>query len=513
MANTLRIPRAHLIMALILPLAVILGYFIVDPLEPSSLTVLGLVLAALALPLMMQWYHPLLILFWNAAMSPSFLPGQPPLWIPVAVVGLLISLLNRAVNEKARFITVPAITRSLICLLLVVFVTAYFTGGIGSQIFGSSTFGGRRYFYILMAAVGYFVLTNQRIPARRATLVASLFFLSSLTALVPDLLGMAGSANSFLYIIFPPDFSSVEAASGESASYEIYRIFGLTASSAGLLFGLLVRYGIRGVFAPGKIWRAGLLFLAFGACLYSGFRSFLVLMMLVFAVQFFLEGLHRTRALAVMFGVGMVGLALILTQAERLPMVVQRTLSVLPVNISSVAKLSADSSSEWRLAMWKALLPEIPKHLLLGKGFSINATDLYFSGDKSNLAQESFHWAIVTGDYHNGPLSVIIPFGIWGLLAFGWFCWASLQYLYQNYKHGPPEFRIINTFLLSCFVGRLIFFLLVFGGFYSDLYLFTGLIGLSVSLNGVGQPQREAPESQIAEEDSAALDADRDNYP
>ena len=515
MANTLRIPRAHLIMALILPLAVILGYFIVDPMEPSSLTVLGLVLAALALPLMMQWYHPLLIILWNAAMSPAFLPGQPPLWMPVAMVGLLISLLNRSVNQNARFNTVPAINQSLICLTLVVLVTAYFTGGIGSQIFGSATFGGRRYFYTFLAVIGYFVMTSQRIPAHRAGWITALFFLSALTSMVPDILGLAGNSTSFLYAIFPPDFSAVEAVTGESASNEMYRIFGLTLSSAGLLFGLLVRYGIRGVFAPGKIWRAALFVLAFAACLYSGFRSFLVLMGLVFVVQFFLEGLHRTRSLAILLGVSLVGLSVVLTQAEKLPLVVQRTLSVLPVKISTVAKMSAEGSSEWRLEMWKAVLPEVPKHLLLGKGYSINSTDMYFANDNSNRANQSFHWAVVTGDYHSGPLSLIIPFGLWGVLAFGWFCWASLRYLYHNYRTGPPEWRIINTFLLSCFVGRLIFFLFVFGGFYGDLFIFTGIIGLSVSLNGRTREISIAPEAepQTDEELLAEVNADRDNYP
>ena len=502
-------------MALILPLAVILGYFIVDPLEPSSLTVLGLVLAALALPLMMQWYHPLLIVLWNASLSPVFLPGQPPLWMPLALVGLLISLLNRSVNQNARFITVPAINHSLFFLALVVLVTAYFTGGMGSHLFGSASFGGRRYFYTFMALIGYFVLTSQRIPAHRAALVTSLYFLSALTALVPDILGLAGVSNSFLYALIPPSNTTVEALSGESATDEMFRIFGLTLSSAGLLFGLLARYGIRGIFEAGKIWRVGLLVLAFAAALYSGFRSFLVLLSLVFAIQFFLEGLHRTRALVILGGTIVVCLGLSLTLAEKLPMVMQRTLSVLPVKISQVAKLSAEGSSEWRTQMWKALLPEIPKHLLLGRGYSINSTDMFFSTDASNKANASFQWALVCGDYHSGPLSLIMPFGLWGVLAFGWFCVAALRYLYHNYQSGPPALRIVNTCLLSCFVARLVFFLLVFGGFYGDLFIFTGLIGLSVSLNGGVREKSDLPEAVPAadEESLAEINRDRDDYP
>jgi len=64
------------------------------------------------------------------------------------------------------------------------------------------------------------------------------------------------------------------------------------------------------------------------------------------------------------------------------------------------------------------------------------------------------------------------------------FCVASLRVLYRNYRYSPPELRSINTFLLSYFIGRLLFYLVFYGKFYLDLMLFTGIIGLSLSLNG-----------------------------
>lgn len=504
-------------MALILPLAVILGYFIVDPLEPRSLTVLGLVLAALALPLMMKWYHPLLICLWNAAMAPSFVPGSPQLWMLVALIGLLISVLNRSVNASHQFISVPGITGSLIFLTVVILVTAYFRGGIGSQIFGSSTFGGRRYFYTTLAVIGYFVLISQRIPSHRARWFVGLFFLSALTALVPDILGLAGvSITNILYLIFPPDPTSMIAETGRNFSDQFFRIYGLTLASTGLFLGLLTRYGIRGIFVPRKIWRWGLLLLAFVASLYCGFRSVLILQLLIFAAQFWLEGLHRTRLLAVFSGILLVGGTLVLTQAERLPLVMQRTISFLPlVPVSPLAKASADDSTEWRVGMWKVLLPEIPKYLLLGKGFSIDASEMFFSTDTNNRGNGAFYWAIVSGDYHSGPLSLVIPLGLWGVLGFGWFCVASLRYLHHQYLTGPPELRQVNTLLFAVFIGRLIFYLFVFGSFFSDFFLFTGIIGLSISLNGVVRQKSNQLEPQPveeAEEELAELNRDRDNY-
>ena len=105
---------------------------------------------------------------------------------------------------------------------------------------------------------------------------------------------------------------------------------------------------------------------------------------------------------------------------------------------------------------------------------------------------------MIAGDYHSGPLSVIIPFGIYGAVAFAWFLWASVRVLYQNYRFGEPGLKTINTFLLAYFVVRIFSFIFIFGSLYSDLVGFCGLIGLSVSLNGVARPP--AAQEEVEEE-------------
>jgi hypothetical protein len=90
----------------------------------------------------------------------------------------------------------------------------------------------------------------------------------------------------------------------------------------------------------------------------------------------------------------------------------------------------------------------------------------------------------LAGDYHNGPLSVILPFGIWGVITFVWFLFAAIRVLHANYRYGDSSLRMINTFLLAAFVARVIFFFLLVGALNSDMLVFCGLLGLSVSLNG-----------------------------
>src|SRR5947208_11867583 len=108
MANrSISIPKAHLIMALCLPMAVLLGYLLAEPMEPGALTVVTFVLTVLAIPLMIKWYHPMLLFSWNAFIYPLFIPGNPGLWMMMAAVSLLIAVLNRAVEPSFRFVHAP----------------------------------------------------------------------------------------------------------------------------------------------------------------------------------------------------------------------------------------------------------------------------------------------------------------------------------------------------------------------------------------------------------------------
>jgi hypothetical protein len=56
--------------------------------------------------------------------------------------------------------------------------------------------------------------------------------------------------------------------------------------------------------------------------------------------------------------------------------------------------------------------------------------------------------------------------------------------LHHNYQFGSPEYHRLNVFLFAYFCVKVVFFFIIFGGFASEMMEFTGLVGLSVSLNG-----------------------------
>src|SRR5829696_6746520 len=131
---------------------------------------------------------------------------------------------------------------------------------------------------------------------------------------------------------------------------------------------------------------------------------------------------------------------------------------MLPLDIDAAARHDAQASLDWRLDMWKTLVPEIPRYFWIGKGYALSPTDVYFTNEATRRGlMKGYEAAALVGDYHSGPLSVLLPFGIFGMIAFVWFLAASIRALFLNYRYGLPELHNINTFLFSYFVARTIF--------------------------------------------------------
>jgi len=77
----------------------------------------------------------------------------------------------------------------------------------------------------------------------------------------------------------------------------------------------------------------------------------------------------------------------------------------------------------------------VPRYLLLGKGYSINPSDLEMAGAaRFAHTAESGGVAIIAGDFHSGPLSLLIPLGIFGAIGFIWFLIALTP-------RTPPKFE------------------------------------------------------------------------
>lgn len=495
MSGTGGLSRAQLLYGLCLPLAVLLGFFLAAPTDPGTVAVVGLVLALLASPLLFQWHHLALVMSWNAAIAPAFLPGSPYLWMLLAVPSLVLGFVTRSTDPDRRFLAPPSLVMSLLALVVVVLVTASCTGGMGVRALGSQQFGGRGYFYILFAIAGFFALTSQGVPRERASLYVGLFFLSGLTALAGNVIYALGPKAFPLFDIFPPTWAVGQAMAAErvDAPEGSARIGGFSQASVLLLCFLLARYGVRRLFDLTRPWRTALFLAAAVGILYAGYRSALLLFLLTLGVVFVLEGLHRTRYMVLALAGGLVTVLLILPVLPQMPYVIQRTLAVLPVQVSPAVRDDVRESTRWRMEMWREVAHEAPQYILLGKGYAIDPRELELTL-QATWRGRTARWATASlaRDYHNGLLSLYMPLGGVGTVAFAWFLIAGGRVLRRNCREGDPELLLVNRLLYGYFLARVVFFLFIFGSFFLDLAVFVGLVGLGLSLNAPVWQRRQA---------------------
>jgi hypothetical protein len=487
--------RTLIIYAIILPLALCLGWLAVDLAEwnRTSFAAFASIIFVLLLPMLLKWHYAVLLLSWNTSITIFFLPGQPGLWMLMTGITCAIAILNRIIQKKPAFISAPSITLPLLALLVVVLVTAQLRGGMGVKVLGAASFGGKQYYFIIAGVIAYFAFASQPIPKDRAGRYVALFFLGGLVTAGSTLVYYMGPSFYFLFLVFPVGFAAVQAASDFSGG--ISRVAGLVGAGSALAYYLLAAHGIRGVLR--SWWRPILIVLVVGLSSFGGYRSALIGLGLVFVALFISEGLLRTKIFPIMLVVGALAFGVLITVSDKLPRSVQRSLSFLPgLKVDSFVRADAQGSLEWRLEMWRAMLPELPNYFWLGKGYALNPTDIYLSEQASSrFRTPSYQTSILVGAYHSGPLSTYVPFGVFGCLTFVLFLITSIRGLYLNCRYGSEELRTINRFLLAYFCARILTFIAVFGAFANDIGQFSSIIGLSVALNN-GICRKPMPEAR-----------------
>jgi hypothetical protein len=478
--------RSIVTYSIILPLALWIGYELAQPLDRVSLVSFVVILGVISSPLLLKWHRPLLVLSWNLGAVVFFLPGRPDLWLVLAFVSLGIYIVQKTLVREFRFIHAPSLVAPLLFIVIVVFVTAKGTGGFGLQSLGSSTVGGRRYWDIFGAVAGFLAMLGLRIPPHKAMLYVGLFFLAAMATLIGNVVYNFVPQLYYILLLFPAtqDFSVAATAT-------VARFTGFALSFLAICWYLLARYGIVGMLGGRRTLRFALLLVALLISLGGGFRGNVVLICLTLTTLFFLERVWTTKYVGLFVIGATLVCALIVPFATKLPLPIQRSLSVLPIEVSPLARESAEGSSQWRIEMWQSVLPEIPKYFWFGRGLTLDAQEMDLEDALSRSGQATTGYAsfVAVSDFHNGPLSLIIPFGIWGVIGWLWFIGASFRALWLNRKYGEAHLQTANNFIFALFLAKTVFFFFVFGNFYTDLATFCPLVGLSMSLNyGIRKP-------------------------
>jgi hypothetical protein len=341
---------------------------------------------------------------------------------------------------------------------------------------------------VFAGVVSFFALTARSIPKKQANLYIGLFYAGCMFQAISDLYSYLPRPLHFIYAVFPANMES-DVELGTS------RLGGVGNAAAAVLYLMTARYGLRESVFSGRLWRPLVMGLSFIFIFLGGFRGAIIGALLNLGMVFFLEKLHRTGALLAVIFAGVLGGASLVAVVPHLPWTFQRSLAWLPIhNIDPQAKANAEASSQWRVDMWKALWPQVPEHLLLGKGYSFSK-DTYdkYMGATATFTDSGIDPAngalALANDFHSGPLSLLLPFGIWGVLAWLWLQGGGFFVMWRNYRYGDPDLRHINAFLLANFTVHSIMFWFVFGDMAGDLDGYAFNLGMSIALNhGIRRP-------------------------
>ena len=510
--NSAALFRSLIVYAICVPLAIVSGWMLTNPLDYQSIGFIGVLAAVLVFPILMKWHYPLLIFSLTAPITMFFLPGKPNIFIPMVLVSLSISVVERILDREKSFIPVPSVKWPLLALAAVVIFTAEMTGGIGLRSMGSDVYGGKKYITLFIGILSFFALTARPIPKKYANRYIALYFFGSFLMIFADLYPAIPQPLHFIYLVLPTSDRGMDSYGNFELQIGVTRMFGAAAAAGAVFYWLLARYGVRDLFLTGKLWRPLLLALAFVVNLLGGFRSTTICALLVFGVIFFLEKLHRTGLMMVLIMAGTLGGALLVPMAPHLPYTFQRSLAWLPLNISPEARMDTEGSTEWRMELWQALMPMVPKCLLLGKGYAFTVQTFNQEMGRDATFKKTIDASqdplALSSDFHSGPLSVVISFGIWGALAWLWFWAGGFYVIWRNYHYGDPAIRHINLFLFAAYISKCFGFLFIFGGIVDDTGGFCGLIGLSVALNnGVMRPKPQPKLVPAAAKPSLAIPA------
>jgi O-antigen ligase len=238
---------------------------------------------------------------------------------------------------------------------------------------------------------------------------------------------------------------------------------------------------------------------ALAAIFLSGFRATILSAMVFFALATLLR--RRGQDIVVAGGVSLLGLVfLILLQGSvvQLPLTMQRTLSWLPGDWNQEVVDNAEGSSRWRYEMveWAWNDTTVLRNKIWGQGigFTIDDMNLIASmliagqGSANLLGGSDRENFMITGTFHNGPISAIKCVGIVGLVLYSvLICYLAVR---------AWKLCVLTTgtraFPLALFVGMPVIYFpfqfLVLTGFYElDL---TGSVFAAGLLNLVSSYHR-----------------------
>lgn len=442
-----------------------------------------------------------------------WLPGRfAPIHLAVMLVTVWFALLfaMRRIQLKMRFTSIELMA----LLLILCIVQVYLRHPVGFQVLGSSSFGARPYFEVVISIIGFFILSSVAVDPKRVKSAMTAMLLGGSMSVGIKILAMAWAPFGMLSARYLGGVGSTEQAAMVQGDLNSV----VDSDMAGRNFAFMELATVASRWISSRLnpisalvrplWLIAILIVAAAAAL-SGFRNVIALAGLNFLVAAYYWG--RLQSVILMGFLAVFGTVLlaVVNLVVPLPANVQRAVSFLPGTWEERHIRDASGSTEWRLEMWKEALftDRYIDNKLLGDGLGFKASEFNGLQTLREMAGSNIHashgvWdlqreaAMLAGDYHSGPVSYIRTIGYVGLaISLIAMCLLTVHAHRLLLRAKGTEWFTVTCFFCIPVIWWPFFFVFIGGGFNLDMPQFFFYAGFLRLLQN-NLPLRETSEAR-----------------
>ncbi len=231
----------------------------------------------------------------------------------------------------------------------------------------AEVYGGKKYVTLFIGILSFFAITAQPIPKRLANRYVGYYFFGWTLWIFAEMFPIIPSPLHFIYLVLPMSDRAIDEMGNYDLEVGVTRMSGMANAASGVFYWMLARYGIRDILTSGKIWRPVVLGISFVLMFLGGFRSIIIAAVIVFALIFYLEKLHRTGLMLAVTMLGILGGALLVPVASHLPFTFQRSMAWLPLKLDPAARMDAGEFHTMAIGDLAGLVARSAKVFVVGQ--------------------------------------------------------------------------------------------------------------------------------------------------
>ena len=376
-------------------------------------------------------YYGYSAFLWMMCICAVFIPGNltfMPLGLKAFEVMLMAGtahfFIEKTVFEKIYPRIGPQPAGTWLLLFLVIVFYHGVTDRFGVRLLGGDTWGGRAYLGILVSGLAYYCIQAMQFDVRKWKTLPLLVIVIATADLGIKLVSfIVPDVGQLISLFYSGIFSS-------DSSLEFTRL-GFLGNFGYVLVTTALSYStLPGMITRGKLIPPILFIVGAALCLSSGYRSSLLFLFFLVLMGCIRDLHYKTLFLFPLLVTSLLALSWIHSTVFPLPQGIQRGLVWVPGTWDENLSLDAAGSDDFRWKVWtywaENKFPEAP---LIGRGLGVPSHEIMANLEEESAIDPNTGDTImtfvdrersftITGNLHNGFLSVIDRFGLVGAFCF-----------------------------------------------------------------------------------------------